>query len=151
MKILILILLLLLDFFSKKVIFSSITLNNFVIVLPFLDLIHIHNYGIAFGLFAGIFPSWLIVVITLTIILFLFSFIFINTDQIEKWGFLLILAGAISNLIDRIMHNYVLDFIYLHYKDFYWPAFNFADIYITLGVLLIVYQSYKKLNISLKE
>ena len=49
------------------------------------------------------------------------------------------------------MHKYVLDFIYLHYKDFYWPAFNFADIYITLGVLLIVYQSYKNLKINLKK
>ena len=151
MKIVVLILLLLLDFFSKKFIFNLIILNNFITILPFLDLIHIHNYGIAFGLFAGILPIWLIVIITLTIVFFLVSFIFINSTQIEKWGFLLILAGAISNLIDRIIHKYVLDFIYLHYKDFYWPAFNFADIYITLGVLLIVYQSYKNLKINLKK
>jgi len=151
MKIVVLILLLLLDFFSKKFIFNLIILNNFITILPFLDLIHIHNYGIAFGLFAGILPIWLIVIITLAIVFFLVSFIFINSTQIEKWGFLLILAGAISNLIDRIIHKYVLDFIYLHYKDFYWPAFNFADIYITLGVLLIVYQSYKKLKINLKK
>ena len=151
MKIVVLILLLLLDFFSKKFIFNLIILNKFITILPFLDLIHIHNYGIAFGLFAGILPIWLIVIITLTIVFFLVSFIFINSTQIEKWGFLLILAGAISNLIDRIMHKYVLDFIYLHYKDFYWPAFNFADIYITLGVLLIVYQSYKNLKINLKK
>jgi len=42
------------------------------------------------------------------------------------------------------MNNYVLDFIYLHYKDFYWPAFNFADIYITFGVLMILYQVLKE-------
>ena len=143
MKIVVLILLLLLDFFSKKFIFNLIILNNFITILPFLDLIHIHNYGIAFGLFAGILPIWLIVIITLTIVFFLVSFIFINSTQIEKWGFLLILAGAISNLIDRIMHKYVLDFIYLHYKDFYWPAFNFAEIYITIGVLIIIYENIK--------
>ena len=146
MKIVVLILLLLLDFFSKKFIFNLIILNNFITVLPFLDLIHIHNYGIAFGLFAGILPIWLIVIITVTIVFFLVSLIFINSTQIEKWGFLLILAGAISNLVDRIMHKYVLDFIYLHYKDFYWPAFNFADIYITFGVLMILYQLFKEFN-----
>ena len=64
----------------------------------------------------------------------------ITSNRVEKWGYIFIISGAISNTIDRSMNNYVLDFIYLHYKDFYWPAFNFADIYITFGVLIIFYQ-----------
>ena len=60
------------------------------------------------------------------------------SSVIEEWGLVLIIAGALSNIFDRAINNYVLDFIYLHYKDFYWPAFNFADIYITLGVLMIL-------------
>ncbi len=65
----------------------------------------------------------------------------INSKSIiEKWGLILIVSGAISNTIDRAINNYVLDFIYMHYKEFYWPAFNFADIYITIGFLVIFYQ-----------
>ena len=62
------------------------------------------------------------------------------SNKVEKWGLTLIIAGAISNIFDRAINNYVIDFIYLHYKDFYWPAFNFADIYITFGVLMIIFQ-----------
>ena len=64
------------------------------------------------------------------------------SNSLEKWGFLLIITGAVSNLGDRIINDYVLDFIYMHYNNFYWPAFNFADIYITIGVLIIIYENY---------
>ena len=48
---------------------------------------------------------------------------------------------AISNIVDRALNDYVLDFIHLQYNNYYWPAFNFADIYITIGVLLILYKA----------
>ena len=67
--------------------------------------------------------------------------------KIEKWGLLIIIAGAISNIVDRALNDYVLDFIHLQYNNYYWPAFNFADIYITIGVLLILY----KVVIDLKK
>ena len=76
-------------------------------------------------------------------IIVLIIWIIRSSNVIEKWGILLILAGAISNIGDRMLNNYVLDFIFLHYKQYYWPAFNFADIYITIGVLLIIIESYK--------
>ena len=69
-----------------------------------------------------------------------------SVNYIEKWGFLLIISGAISNIGDRAINNFVLDFIFLHYKDFYWPAFNFADIYISIGVLIIIVESLKILK-----
>ena len=64
------------------------------------------------------------------------------TKKIEKLGLLLIIIGALSNIFDRLINNYVIDFIYFNYKDFYWPAFNFADIYITIGVIMIFYELY---------
>ena len=64
------------------------------------------------------------------------------SNTLEKWGFLFIIAGAVSNLSDRIINDYVLDFIYMHYINFYWPAFNLADIYITLGLLIIIYENF---------
>ena len=65
---------------------------------------------------------------------------FQTKNILEKWGFVFIIAGALSNIIDRIINGFVIDFILLHYKDFYWPAFNFADIYISIGVGIIVLQ-----------
>ena len=59
---------------------------------------------------------------------------------------MLIISGAVSNIGDRAINNFVLDFIFLHYKDFYWPAFNFADIYISIGVLIIIVESLKILK-----
>ena len=67
-------------------------------------------------------------------------------NSTEKWGYLVILIGAFSNIFDRMLNGFVIDFIYLHYKDFYWPAFNFADIYITIGVCIIAIQTLKGLK-----
>ena len=67
-----------------------------------------------------------------------------SSNEIEKWGLSLVIAGAVSNIADRALNNYVLDFIYLHYKEYYWPAFNFADVYITFGIFMILYQILKE-------
>ena len=142
MKLLIFFLLILSDYFSKKLIFNLIDLNNFISILPFLDIAHIHNYGISFGLFSGIISAWIIVIIGAIITVFIVFWMFQISNPLEKWGLFLIIAGAVSNLIDRFINEYVLDFIYFHYKDFYWPAFNLADIYITIGVLIIIYRNY---------
>ena len=64
----------------------------------------------------------------------------------EKWGYIFILAGAFGNILDRGINGFVIDFIYLHYQDFYWPAFNFADIYISIGALMIVFQIFNDLR-----
>ena len=151
MKLLILILLILLDFLSKKIIFNFIELYKDISIAPFIDITHIHNYGISFGLFAGVLPMWLIVLFGVIIIIFLLFWMFKVSNKFEKWGILLIIAGAISNIGDRLVNNYVLDFIFLHYKQHYWPAFNFADIYISVGVLIILIESYKIFKTRLKD
>ena len=139
-KFIVVILLILIDFLSKKIVFNYLDLNSFVKIIPIMDLTHIHNYGISFGILSGLIPPWIIVLIG-SIITLIIIYVTIHTSKkIEKMGLTLIIAGAISNIFDRVLNNYVLDFIYLHYKDFYWPAFNFADIYITFGVLMILYQ-----------
>ncbi len=128
------------DFLSKQFIFNFVDLNTFIKILPILDLAHIHNYGIAFGLLSGIVPNFIIISISCIIVLIIIYMMVKTENMLEKWGFTLILAGAISNIVDRIINNYVLDFIYFHYKNFYWPAFNFADIYITFGILIVIWQ-----------
>jgi signal peptidase II len=54
-----------------------------------------------------------------------------------------ILGGAIGNLCDRSYYGFVIDFIYVHYEAYYWPAFNVADSFISIGVALIFYDAFK--------
>ena len=145
-KISIIIFLVAIDLISKQAVFHYIDLNNFLSIMSFLDIAHIHNFGIAFGLFAGLIPYWAITVVSLIVTGFILYMYIISNNKNEKLGMFLILAGAISNISDRIVNGYVIDFIYMHYKNFYWPAFNFADIYISLGVFILVLQILKDFN-----
>ena len=106
-KFFIVILLILFDFVSKKIVFNYLSLNSFVVILPILDLAHIHNYGIAFGLFSGLIPSWMIVIIGLFVTALIFYMMIKTSNKIEKWGLALIVAGALSNIVDRGINNYV--------------------------------------------
>ena len=139
-KIFLLISLIICDFISKQLVFNLINLNNFIPITSFFDIAHIHNFGIAFGFFSGFYPPWIFISIGIIITLLVFLMFTKTKNNIEKWGFIAILSGAISNIMDRIINGFVIDFLYFHYKEFYWPAFNFADIYITVGILILIIQ-----------
>jgi signal peptidase II len=146
LKIFLILTLILLDIAIKQIIFHSINLNEFLVITPFFDLAHIHNFGVSFGLLSGIFSHWILIVIALFMTLFVIFLFFKSKNNLEKWGLILIIAGALSNILDRFINGYVIDFLYFHYKDFYWPAFNFADIYITIGIIIIILQILRDLN-----
>ena len=137
------------DLFSKKIVFESIDLHTFISLTFFLDLTHIHNFGISFGLFSGLISPWILIILGLLVVAFIFYLMKSASDTLEEWGLLIIISGAISNIIDRIFNGYVIDFIYFHYKSFFWPAFNFADIYITIGLIMIVINILRKINNSI--
>ena len=134
------------DLFSKKIVFDLIGLHTFIPLTSFLDLTHIHNFGVSFGLFSGVISPWILVILGLLIVTFIFYLMKSASDMFEEWGLLIIISGALSNIIDRIFNGYVIDFIYFHYKDFFWPAFNFADIYITIGIIMIIINIFRKTN-----
>lgn len=136
----------LLDVLSKKLVFIFLDLNSFLPLIFFLDLAHIHNFGISFGLFSGQLPPWFLsligILVTCSVV-----YMMINSKKIlEKWALTMIIAGAVSNIFDRIINGYVIDFVYLHYKELYWPAFNFADIYISIGISIFLYQVLKDMH-----
>ena len=137
------------DLLSKKIVFDSIDLHTFISLTFFLDLTHIHNFGISFGLFSGLISPWLLIILGLLAVGFIFYLMKSASDMFEEWSFLIIISGALSNIIDRIFNGYVIDFIYFHYKYFFWPAFNFADIYITIGIIMIVINILRKINNSI--
>ena len=145
-KFFIILLLCLFDYFSKSLVFKFIDLNNFIDVTSYFSLAHIHNYGISFGLLSGTFSPWIFIGLGLIITIIIF-FMMLNTEKkLEEWGYLVIISGALSNIIDRAFNGYVIDFIYLYYRDFYWPAFNMADIYISIGIFIILLQLINDLS-----
>ena len=137
-KIFILILLVSFDIVTKNLVFNYIDLYDFIPILFFLELTHIHNFGVSFGFLSGIVSPWTLIFIGLLVVGFITYLMFNSKDLLEKWGLFIIISGAISNIIDRIINGYVIDFIYLHISNFYWPAFNFADIYISIGILMVI-------------
>ena len=137
------------DLFSKKIVFDLIGLHTFIPLTSFLDLTHIHNFGVSFGLFSGVISPWILIILGLLVVTFIVYLMKSASDTLEEWSLLIIISGAISNIIDRIFNGYVIDFIYFHYKDFFWPAFNFADIYITIGIIMIVINILRKTNNSI--
>ena len=138
------------DLISKQIIYYSIDLNSFLAVTSFLDIAHIHNFGISFGFFSGAFSPWIFISVGITVTGVILYMLMKSTNHMEKWGFTAIIAGALSNLADRTLNGYVIDFIYFHYKDFSWPAFNFADIYISVGICIIVLPLLRDLNKRIK-
>ena len=138
------------DLTSKQIIYYSIDLNSFLAITSFLDIAHIHNFGISFGFFSGIFSPWVFILVGIIVTGFIFYMLIKSTNHMEKWGLTAIIAGALANIADRTLNGYVIDFINLHYKDFYWPAFNFADIYISVGICIIVLHLLKDLNKRIK-
>ncbi len=112
---------------------------------------YICNGGIAFGLNMPGYVFWFIwlaIIIFINLIIFNFQFSIFNESAISKFliskpvyfGLILILAGAFSNMIDRISYGCVIDFINLSF----WPIFNPADIFIALGVILLILPNIKQ-------
>jgi signal peptidase II len=113
------------------------------IVPGLLNLHYIRNTGAAFGFLSGSHAGFripffiLVSCLAIGIILFLF-YKLEESEIVMPLALSLVLGGAIGNLIDRIRLGEVIDFILFHYKAFQYPAFNVADIGITVGVALLV-------------
>ena len=106
----------------------------------FLNVYLIWNEGIAFGLFSFndqfYYNSLTGIIIIVSLIIFFFM---IKTEGAEKYGFMMILGGSLGNIFDRLYYSAVPDFIDIHYQNFHWFIFNVADIFITSGVLLLIF------------
>ena len=125
--------------------------DSFVIIKRILELSYLENTGAAFSSFAGR-QTFLILLTSVVIIIMVWKFLTLPAKR-RFYGMriclLLIISGAIGNLIDRVSRQYVVDFIYFVPIDF--PKFNVADIYITigvaiLGVLLFFYYNDEEFN-----
>jgi len=126
------------DLFSKFLVQNYLYLNQSIKISDTFDLVYVQNYGVSFGLFSGNISYLFIVIIGLFIVIFVIYLMIAAEKKLEKYAYFLIITGALGNIIDRALNSYVVDFISLHYKSFYWPAFNLADIYITIGIIMLL-------------
>jgi signal peptidase II len=109
--------------------------------LPILNIVHVLNRGAAFSFLhdAGGWQRYLLVAIALAAsVLLAFMIRRPGTSIMERTSFGLILAGALANMVDRVARGAVVDWIDFHWGPHHWPAFNMADVGISIGAALIV-------------
>ena len=137
-----------LDQASKFLVTRFFDLYERVEVLPVLDFTLLHNTGAAFSLLANApgWQRWFFIGLAGAVSALLVVWIW-RTPRGEKLlplALALILGGAIGNVIDRILHGYVVDFIHAHWGDAYFPAFNIADSAITVGAVLLILDAFRE-------
>jgi signal peptidase II len=117
-------------------------------VLPVLDFTLLHNTGAAFSLLAGAsgWQRWFFIGLAFAVSVVLVVWIWRapRGDKLLPLALSLILGGALGNVIDRIVHGYVVDFIHLHWGAAYFPAFNIADSAITIGAALLILDAFRE-------
>ena len=113
--------------------------------IPFIDLLLLHNSGIAFGMFDNNnqIQTYGLLIIGIVIVVYILHLAFNETNYKKTLGFSIIAGGALGNIIDRAMQGYVTDFLHLKINNFSFFIFNMADAFITIGAILIIYFELK--------
>ena len=135
------VLVLALDQGSKAWIISHLELYQTVTLAPFLEIIRTHNTGAAFSFLAGAsgWQRWLFIGLGVTVSIAVPVWLRkTNPAPLVAAGLSFIVGGALGNVIDRVWHGHVIDFVHFHYRSFDFPAFNVADSSITLGAAFLI-------------
>lgn len=131
------------DQIIKMLIKKYLKENNFIKIIPnFFSLYHVKNTGAAFSILEN--NTILLIIIGFLVLIFLDKEIS-KEKKLDKYQILslgMIVGGIIGNLLDRIMYHGVIDYLSFQFGSYYFPIFNFADIGITLGVLLLIINTY---------
>jgi signal peptidase II len=137
------------DQVTKALVASRMGLSESIPVIPGLvQFTYVRNTGMAFGLLSGADVPFKTLLVTFASILALAAVAYYalrspGSDPATRFGLILILGGALGNIIDRIRLGYVIDFIDVFYGRSHWPAFNVADSAISVGVGLLVLDSLR--------
>ena len=140
-KVIFLIFLVFADQLSKYFVVKNLSIGESFNIFSFLDLYLIFNTGIAFSFFddGGVYGRWVLVTLVLLVCIYLTYILF--TERLRKYesvALLMILSGGIGNLIDRTLWGHVIDFIHFYYLNYSFYIFNFADTFITIGVMIYI-------------
>jgi signal peptidase II len=138
---------LILDQASKLYVAAQMQLYQSIPIVPhLLDLTYTLNPGAAFSLFANLPAQWRAgFLFTITVVAIVVLVVLLGQARepsSSTVGFALILGGALGNLIDRVVRGRVIDFVHLHYYDWNYPIFNLADSAITIGVAILLLETF---------
>ncbi|MGB6876081.1 MAG: signal peptidase II [Candidatus Acidiferrales bacterium] len=134
---------------TKHAIEAYTTSDYFRVVIPgLLNLIHTHNPGVAFSMFANAqspVVRFLLVLFSVAVIVFLFWLLAAERagGRMGQIGMALIIGGAVGNVLDRLTRRGVTDFIDLHVQNHHWPTFNVADSAIVIGAALVLMELFR--------
>ena len=129
------------DQLTKTAILATFQHGDVRPVASFFNLVRVHNTGAAFSFLAGAggWQRWFFTGIGIAAALFMVWMLRSHAGQrLFSSAISFILGGAVGNVIDRLLHGQVVDFLLLHWKTFHWPAFNVADSAITVGAVMLV-------------
>lgn len=139
------ILVIIIDQYTKYLTVTYLPFERLVDVIPnFFGWYHAYNYGAAWSFLADHsgWQKWLFAIIAIVVSLVLIVWLMRLKHSKETWlaiGIALVLGGALGNLYDRLVHDYVIDFVCAHWYDiYYFPSFNIADTGICIGAFMLI-------------
>ena len=138
-----------LDQLTKSLVLGAFRLHDSHAVTPFFNLVRVHNTGAAFSFLAGAtgWQRWFFVALGAVAAVFIVWLLRRHGGQrLFGWALALILGGAVGNVVDRLLHGYVVDFIQVHWRGWYFPSFNVADSAITVGAGLLILDELRRVR-----
>ncbi|MBY6063600.1 signal peptidase II [Pseudidiomarina sediminum] len=138
--------LIVLDQLTKQWVIRVFDLYESIEIMPYLNFTYVRNFGAAFSFLSDQdgWQRWMFTLLALAVSVILL--VWLRRNPVGLWrqnlAFSLILAGAIGNVIDRLIYGYVIDFIDVYVDNWHWPAFNVADMAITVGAVLMLLEAF---------
>ena len=129
------------DQFTKVLILGYYRLGDSTYVTSFFNVVRAHNTGAAFSFLAGAsgWQRWFFTAVGIAAAIFIVWMLRSHAGQrLFSFALACILGGALGNVVDRLVHGYVVDFVQLHWRGWYFPAFNVADSAITIGAACLI-------------
>ena len=138
-----------LDQATKWLVVQAFQLGDSVTLTGFFNLVRVHNSGAAFSFLAGAsgWQRWFFVALGAAAAIFIVWMLRRHGEQtLFAWALSLILGGALGNVIDRLLHGHVVDFFDFHWAGRHFPAFNVADVAISVGAALLILDELRRMR-----
>jgi signal peptidase II len=139
------------DQFTKTLILGYYRLGDSTYVLSFFNVVRAHNTGAAFSFLASAsgWQRWMFTGIGVAATIFIVWMLRSHPGQkLFSFALAMILGGAVGNVVDRLLHGYVVDFLQFHWAGWYFPAFNIADSAITIGAACLILDELRRVRKS---
>lgn len=137
------------DQFTKVLILGYYRLGDSTYIASFFNIVRAHNTGAAFSFLAGAsgWQRWFFTALGIAAAVFITWMLRSHPGQkLFSFSLACILGGAIGNVVDRLLHGYVVDFIQVHWRGWYFPAFNVADSAITIGAAFLILDELRRVR-----